>query len=257
VQIDAGTRTAILQGTRDFFSSKIPVRFSVSDPGGLSAETTIEVTVLPVNDAPEVFARVAPQDASTIVPDSVQFVWSRAADVENDQVVYTLKLIIGNQRPVFTTVDTFQYVDLRELSLPEALTSISWTVEASDQQAVTGVSNGIGTFDLDVATGVGDKLAGIPTEYFVEQNYPNPFNPSTTIRFGLPVNGHVTLQVFNLLGQRVASLMDEQKLAGNYEVQWQAGDVPSGLYFYRIWIRGVTKDAKKAFVATRKMYLIK
>jgi hypothetical protein len=257
VQIDAATRIATLSGTPNFYGSEIPVRFTVSDPGGLSADTTIKVTVLPVNDAPDQFTRIAPQDDITIVPDSLQFVWSRAKDVENDQVIYTLKLIVGAERFIFTSVDTAMVIDMRALPLPQEITSISWTVEASDQQAVTGASNGIGTFDLDVATGVGDKLAGIPTEYFVEQNYPNPFNPSTTIRFGLPVNGHVTLQVFNLLGQRIASLMDEEKLAGNYEVRWQAGAVPSGLYFYRIQIRGATKDAKRALVATRKMYLVK
>ncbi len=143
------------------------------------------------------------------------------------------------------------------LPLPQGTTSISWTVEASDQQAGTGASNGMGIFDLDVATGVGDKLAGIPTEYFVVQNYPNPFNPSTTIRFGLPVSGHVTLRIFNILGQELAVLVDEEKFAGNYEVQWLANDMTTGLYFYRIRIRGATKDAKKAFVVTRKMYLIK
>ncbi|MEE9169879.1 MAG: T9SS type A sorting domain-containing protein, partial [bacterium] len=192
-----------------------------------------------------------------IIPDSVQFVWSPSSDVDHDQTIYTLKLFFGTKRIYFTTLDTTLYVDLRQLQLPQRTSSISWTVEASDQQAVTGVSNGIGTFVLDVATGVGDKLVGIPTEYFVDQNYPNPFNPSTTIRFGLPASGHAMLRVFNLLGQRVATLVDEQKLAGNYEVQWQAGDVPSGAYFYRIQVTGAAKDGKSAFVETKKMYLIK
>jgi uncharacterized repeat protein (TIGR01451 family) len=257
VQIDTSSHMAIFRGARNFFGSDIPVKFSVSDPRGLSAAHTMKVTVLPVNDAPAPFSRLAPVDGISIMPDSIQFVWSAAKDVDHDRTSYTLKLFFGTKRIYFTTFDTTLYVDLRQLQLPQRTSSISWTVEASDQQAVTGVSNGIGTFDLDVATGVGDKLVGVPTEYFVDQNYPNPFNPSTTIRFGLPANGHVMLRVFNLLGQRVATLVDEQKLAGNYELQWQAGDVPTGAYFYRIQVTGAAKDGKSTFVETRKMYLIK
>jgi T5SS/PEP-CTERM-associated repeat protein/probable HAF family extracellular repeat protein len=74
----------------------------------------------------------------------------------------------------------------------------------------------------------------IPQEYSLAQNYPNPFNPSTTIQYNLPHESHVLLEVYNLLGQRVAVLMDELREAGYHSVQFDAGNFSSGMYFYRI-----------------------
>jgi hypothetical protein len=89
----------------------------------------------------------------------------------------------------------------------------------------------------------------IPKEFALYQNYPNPFNPTTTIRFDLPTDENVTLAVYNLLGQHVATLVDERRPAGSYEEQWDARSIPSGFYVYRI----------KAgdFIGTRKTILLK
>jgi photosystem II stability/assembly factor-like uncharacterized protein len=75
---------------------------------------------------------------------------------------------------------------------------------------------------------------GAPIAFSLSQNFPNPFNPSTTIRFALPKSGHVELRVYNTLGQEVATLMNEEKNAGTYSAQWNAGSVASGVYFYRL-----------------------
>jgi hypothetical protein len=79
----------------------------------------------------------------------------------------------------------------------------------------------------------------MPTEYLLSQNYPNPFNPTTTIEFSLPSRGQVTLEVFNLLGQRVRVLADGLFEPGRYTVTWDGADergnpVSSGAYFYRL-----------------------
>ncbi len=97
----------------------------------------------------------------------------------------------------------------------------------------------------------------IPDGFYLTQNYPNPFNPSTTIGFNLPISGHINLQVFNLNGQEIAVLVDEEKLAGSYEVQWQPENLTSGLYLYRLRISTAHNDSRPAFMTTRKMYLIK
>jgi hypothetical protein len=102
------------------------------------------------------------------------------------------------------------------------------------------------------ATGTNDvKLVDnqIPVSFALDQNYPNPFNPSTEIRFSLPVNGKVSLVVYNILGQEIATLLNEVKSAGNYSVRFDATSVPSGTYFYRLESSGRSE--------ARKMLLLK
>ena len=78
------------------------------------------------------------------------------------------------------------------------------------------------------------EIQKVPEQFSLSQNYPNPFNPLTTIRYKLPVGRNVKLQVFDLAGRLVQTLVDEDKQAGNYTVMWNAQDVSSGIYFYRI-----------------------
>jgi hypothetical protein len=89
----------------------------------------------------------------------------------------------------------------------------------------------------------------------LKQNYPNPFNPSTTIRFSIPMRSHVRLTIFNLLGQRIAELANEEMGAGRFERIWN-GNVASGLYLYRVEAFSVS-DPNKRFVDVKKMVLLK
>jgi hypothetical protein len=88
----------------------------------------------------------------------------------------------------------------------------------------------------------------IPEVFFVDQNYPNPFNPSTTIRFGLPSAAQVTVKVFNMLGQKVATLFDGRKEAGVHELQFDAANFGSGVFLYRIQAGDVV-DMKRMVLA--------
>ena len=86
----------------------------------------------------------------------------------------------------------------------------------------------------------------LPAQFTLHQNYPNPFNPATLIRFDLPTPAHVKLEVFNLLGQRVAKLVDESMKSGRHSVIWdgknQSGeDTASGVYLYRLTAGDYTK----------------
>ena len=74
----------------------------------------------------------------------------------------------------------------------------------------------------------------IPKEYKLEQNYPNPFNPSTTIEFALPTPGFVTLSIFNILGEKVATLISEELTSGSYKYHWDARRLTSGVYLYKL-----------------------
>ncbi|MBT8380015.1 MAG: T9SS type A sorting domain-containing protein, partial [Ignavibacteria bacterium] len=92
----------------------------------------------------------------------------------------------------------------------------------------------------------GNKL---PDSYALSQNYPNPFNPSTTIQFSVPELSNVNIKVYNLIGQEIAVLVNEQLQSGNYEVRFNAANMPSGVYFYRFQTDN--------FVETKKMLLTK
>ncbi len=98
------------------------------------------------------------------------------------------------------------------------------------------------------------KLPTVPEEFVLAQNFPNPFNPSTTIRFNIPSRSRVRLTIFNLLGQEIAELANEEMNAGSCEKTWNA-NVASGMYFYRIEAVSVT-DGKR-FVDVKKMLLLK
>ena len=112
------------------------------------------------------------------------------------------------------------------------------------------VANVFGTMgDHPVITGVTDQLPGIPTVYDLVQNFPNPFNPSTSIRFSIPEAGLVTLKVYSLLGEEVATIVNEFKNAGNYSAQFDASSLTSGVYVYRI--------STGNYTASKKMMLMK
>ncbi len=99
----------------------------------------------------------------------------------------------------------------------------------------------------------GDEFL-LPKEFALHQNYPNPFNPETSIRYAIPENVEARLTIFNLLGQKVATLVDERQTAGRYLVKWSGRDdfgisVASGIYVYKI--------EAGDFVETKKMLLLR
>jgi len=95
-----------------------------------------------------------------------------------------------------------------------------------------------------------DANPGLPTKFVLHQNYPNPFNPKTVISWQLAVGSEVDLSVFNLLGEQIAILINEFQPPGNYQVEWNASDLSSGIYIYRLTTRG-------GFTSTKKLVLLK
>jgi hypothetical protein len=95
----------------------------------------------------------------------------------------------------------------------------------------------------------GRHTSRLPGRHQLQQNYPNPFNPSTTMEFALPHAGYVTLKVFNVLGEEVANLIKGDHAAGTFKATWDASNMPSGVYFYRL-------NAGE-YVQTRKAILMK
>lgn len=81
---------------------------------------------------------------------------------------------------------------------------------------------------------VDQKPTYLPTRFQLSQNYPNPFNPMTTISYALPKHTHVRMAIYNILGKKVYTLVDEPQQAGRYQIQWRADDMPNGVYFYQL-----------------------
>jgi hypothetical protein len=101
-----------------------------------------------------------------------------------------------------------------------------------------------------IITSVKQPSEAVPTSFKLEQNYPNPFNPSTTIKFELAHTARVSLKVYNLLGELVATIFDnELKATGSYQVSFEASSLPTGVYFYKL-------TTNTGFVETRKMLLL-
>jgi endo-1,4-beta-xylanase len=96
--------------------------------------------------------------------------------------------------------------------------------------------------------GVEQTASKLPTNFQLEQNYPNPFNPTTNIDFSLPKNGYITLKVYNILGQEVATLFQGFHKAGAYKVNFNASQLASGVYIYRLQSENVSISKKLVLV---------
>ena len=104
-------------------------------------------------------------------------------------------------------------------------------------------------FSPEPSIGIDDSYLKIPLSYVLLQNHPNPFNPVTNISYALPISSEVSLIIYNILGDEVARLVDGFQQAGEYKITWNASNVSSGIYFYRL--------RSSNFTETKKMVLLK
>ena len=110
-------------------------------------------------------------------------------------------------------------------------------------------------FDYAVMS-VEDEI-NLPISCNLFQNYPNPFNPVTTIKYQIPERGFVTLKVYDVLGNEIETLVNEEKPAGTYEIKWNANNLSSGVYFYRLRAVDPSTGSGQGFVETKKMVLLR
>jgi hypothetical protein len=145
-------------------------------------------------------------------------------------------------------VSCFQ--DLIE-GFPEGIVAKDFDVDGRTDIAVTTSFNKLAVlYNVGGPTSVELQQNNLyPDKYVLNQNYPNPFNPSTTIEFSIPNSGLVQLSVYNILGEEVKQLLNEERSAGNHSVQFNSTNLASGIYFYRL--------QAGSFVVTKKMILLK
>ncbi len=103
-----------------------------------------------------------------------------------------------------------------------------------------------------------EMIDNTPEEFALYQNYPNPFNPTTTIEFNLPEDAFVTLKIYNILGQEIETIIDEEiYLSGRNLIIFNASDLPSGVYFYKIFAKTIEAESQRIYVDSKKMLLLR
>ena len=237
-----------IDGTNLIFSSvqdtsgSAEIVVEASDGAGNTVSDTLTVTVTPVNDVPYVVE--LPDTLTFKVGEVFSFTIDTAfADVEDELSDFDFSVsvtpsdvLLGFDPNSYTiTLTSPTYIGFGEIRL---------IVEDSDG----GILEVVLIIEVEMATS-NDLHADVPTSFELQQNYPNPFNPSSNIRFGLPELGDVRLDVYNMLGQRVATLVNQKMQAGWHTVTFDASALSSGTYIYRI--------TSGDFVQTKKMMLIK
>lgn len=186
-----------------------------------------------------------------------------SALIENDIVTFRVELVNAENNQVIGTFDEVIY-DLNNLSEYD---NIDYKVDCTGIvtgnyffRLVTSVQGDASLFLSNVQNDnemllkknyetVKFNKELLPKEYALQQNFPNPFNPTTTIRYQIPKDGMVTLKVYDILGAEVATLVNEEKIAGKYEVNFNASNIASGVYIYRLKVND--------FVNVKKMVLLK
>ncbi len=219
----------------------------ISFDGELRDTLVVTLKVIPVNDAPSVFALLVPADGdtATIANDSLYFAWESAADVDSDNLTYTFYLFGPGLDTSLSGLDTsFSFTGVDRLT-PESI--YTWYVDVNDGTDTTECSLRF-QFSMPISLGI-NPASLIPGEFTLHQNYPNPFNPATTIRFGLPEAADIKFIVYDLLGREVDRLVDQRLEPGYYKVAWQGRDagghsMPSGIYIALLATPKYTKSIK-------------
>ena len=186
----------------------------------------------------------APLNRAVSLPSTVTLWWSAPPGA----VAFHLQ--VGN-RPLSTLLvnDSTHVFPMFTLADLPGTGSYYWRVRAQNAFGAWSDWSDTWAFTVGTTTAIDTAGSGLPTTFQLDPNYPNPFNPSTTIRVGLPVPGKVRVTVYNMLGQRVATLINDRLGAGWYTVPWEASGFSSGVYFYQLEAEGYRE--------TRSMLLVK
>ena len=252
------------------------LKYIVSDGSTISDTATVLLTVFSVNDKPSDFPLKTPENDEQIIitnnnvdSSNVIFSWHNSTDPDKDKLYY----IFNAEFEIFTVEDKKVTIDF-DTTLFNDLIYIGYNDILGELDSVLG-TNGVITWSVDVSDGIDTTINSeirtlrvegkyaalsinknnvIPSEYALHQNYPNPFNPITRIEYDIPKQTFVKIEIYNLLGTKITTLLNEEMIAGRHAITWNAVDrngrkIPSGIYFYHIRTNDFTK--------TNKMLLLK
>jgi len=194
---------------------------------------------------------------------TVLFSWLPASDDHTPSPAITYDLVVvrkGTHVPTDSQLHISTGDTITRLPEPGNISAVTeWLLTGLDDgqyvlrlRSVDAAYVGSDIIVSDFTIGVvstGETTDNLPNVYSLEQNYPNPFNPTTKINYSIPKEGLVTLKIYNTIGEEVAIPVNEEKQAGIYELNWNAENLPTGVYFYQL--------KAGSFIETKKMILIK
>ncbi|MCH8069293.1 MAG: T9SS type A sorting domain-containing protein [Candidatus Marinimicrobia bacterium] len=262
--VETSDSTALVVYPTENFNGDIRITVTATDDSSASVSDTLILTVASVNDAPDAFALLVPDDSLLveITPENLDqiltFSWVVSNDMDGDTVTYqfvgTDDLSFLSGEGIELNESQWSYADLAAAIDTIDVAEGTWTVLASDGILSTEATNGPFTLTIDATALTVDVSHILPETFALHQNYPNPFNPVTTIRYDLPEQSHVTIVIYDLLGRQVTSLVNRTEEPGFKAIVWNAKDnagqpVSAGIYLYRI--------QADRFSQTRKMLLLK
>jgi outer membrane protein assembly factor BamB len=200
------------------------------------------------NDAGEVFAL----DSNK----TVQWYFNTGSGVSAPLLYYSSTLYLGTLGNQVIALSDTADSSLGDMSKPPQSKRISaapaipvWGTFQGNNQRTGSLGNGI--------NGIRSSNSNVPKEYRLYQNYPNPFNPTTIITYDVPKSSRVELIVYDVLGREVATLVDEQKNAGEYKVTFDGSRVASGVYFYKLVASPVEPMTAGTYICVKKLVLMK
>ena len=228
---------------------EVPFSFYLSLPTGTSKlvmkKNGVDIASRDFSANAPIVQLITPQSGETI--SGIKTIQWTANDIDGDKLTYDLLYSLEGEEQRILAVNLEDTSYIWNISLYPSSLSGSLTVVAND-----GFNEGKFTADnlfFDSPLDVDTEEELIPKEYRLKQNYPNPFNPSTKISWQSPVGSWQTLKVYDVLGNEVATLVDEYRPAESYEVEFYAAHLSSGIYFYEL--------RAGEFVQTKKLILMK
>ena len=155
---------------------------------------------------------------------------------------------------VTLTGDRYYSISLQDVNGSDSLvagTKYYWRVKPNYIFGLsTAFTKPAPSFWFGYVTAIEDEQEiALPKEFILYQNYPNPFNPETQIKYAIPKNAHVKIELFDMIGRKIKTLIDEQKFAGYHTLRFEAGNLASGVYLYSIQADN--------YISTKKMLLLK
>ena len=226
--------------------------YVVGDGSGGLDTATVQLFVRPLNDVPVL-----------ALPDSLVFtggdslnlaLWPLSADVETpDSLLAFSAVAVPDTLQISLDAATGQLWISAKNSQSQVTVALVVTVDDGDG----GTTSDTVTIRVNSPVGIDNILEGLPLAYRLDANYPNPFNPSTTIRFALPNASRVLITVHTVLGQNVATLLNEPRSAGLHNVGFDGKGLASGVYFYSISAIPVDGNGHIGFHDVRRMLLLK